>query len=526
MSTIIKIKRTTGVQAPSTIIPGELYYIHDDLDQDSGVNGLGKRLFLGNEAGTAGIEIGGSYTVDLLSHTPGTLTAGAALIADSSSKLDDLKVDNLELNGNTVSSTDANGNIVITPNGTGQTIITNLQIYEGGVNTDIVEYIQDTIDSTLTDGDGITFTYDDAAGTVTVGITDAGIAIAKLAQSSITIGTDAVTLGNTITDINGLTSLDVDNLTLDGNTISSADVNGDIVLDPNGIGNINVSSAKITNLADPTDAQDAVTKAYVDAVKTGLDVKSSVTIATDDALAATYSNNVLTATSVGSINSATGVTGQLDAAGSAIALTVGDRVLVKNQTNAVHNGLYQVTTVGDGSTAYVLTRSEDADNTPNNEVSGGMFTFVEDGTYRDSGWVLSSPDGDAVLGTDELTFSQFSGAGQITAGAGLSKDGNTLDVNVAANGGLEIVSDDLQVKASGITNAMLAGNIDLTSKVTGTLPVGNGGTGIATATANGILYGNGADAFNVTAAGTGGYFLYSNAGTPDWTNVIDGGTYP
>jgi len=549
MSTIVKIKRTTGATAPSTINAGELYYVHDtDVGNSSGQGQLGKRLYIGNEAGNAGIEIGGEYSVSLLDHAHGTLTASSALIVDSNSKIDDLKVDNLEFDGNAITSTDTDGNIEITPNGVGKTVVTNLFITD--INTSLAEYIQDTVDSLIVDGDGITFTYDDTANTLTAGISTGGIALDKLAADSIFIGTDEITLGNTTgsyTDINGLNSIDIGNISISGNTIISADADGDITLDPNGNGNINLNatgtgvinanSVRITNLADPTGAQDAVTKAYVDAVKTGLDVKNSVLIATDAELDATYSNGVLTANNNGTINSATGVTGQVDAGSNAIALAQGDRILVKDQTTGADNGIYDVTTVGDASNPFVLTRSADADNSPNAEVSGGMFTFVEDGFYRDSGWVLASPDGDVTLGTDALTFTQFSGAGSLVAGTGLTKTGDTIN----AGGSTTIIAnaDDLEVNSSGTQYQVLLSSgtvgsaatfgalpINETNAISGTLGVPNGGTGTTTFTSNGILYGNGTSALGVTAAGTSGYFLYSNAGTPDWTNIVDGGTYP
>jgi len=549
MSTIVKIKRTTGATAPSTINAGELYYVHDtDVGNSSGQGQLGKRLYIGNEAGNAGIEIGGEYSVSLLDHAHGTLTASSALIVDSNSKIDDLKVDNLEFDGNAITSTDTDGNIEITPNGVGKTVVTNLFITD--INTSLAEYIQDTVDSLIVDGDGITFTYDDGANTLTAGISTGGIALDKLAADSIFIGTDEITLGNTTgsyTDINGLNSIDIGNISISGNTIISADADGDITLDPNGNGNINLNatgtgvinanSVRITNLADPTGAQDAVTKAYVDAVKTGLDVKNSVLIATDAELDATYSNGVLTANNNGTINSATGVTGQVDAGSNAIALAQGDRILVKDQTTGADNGIYDVTTVGDASNPFVLTRSADADNSPNAEVSGGMFTFVEDGFYRDSGWVLASPDGDVTLGTDALTFTQFSGAGSLVAGTGLTKTGDTIN----AGGSTTIIAnaDDLEVNSSGTQYQVLLSSgtvgsaatfgalpINETNAISGTLGVPNGGTGTTTFTSNGILYGNGTSALGVTAAGTSGYFLYSNAGTPDWTNIVDGGTYP
>ena len=86
-------------------------------------------------------------------------------------------------------------------------------------------------------------------------------------------------LGATTTDIAGVTQLDVDNIRVNGNTISTTDTNGDLVLDPNGSGDIDVNSSKIVNVTDPTSDQDAATKAYVDSVANGLDVKDSVRVA-------------------------------------------------------------------------------------------------------------------------------------------------------------------------------------------------------------------------------------------------------
>src|SRR5210317_1655350 len=107
-------------------------------------------------------------------------------------------------------------------------------------------------------------------------ITDGSVDNVHLSNSSITIGSDSVSLGATQTDLNGITSLDVDNITIDGNTVSTTNSNGDLVLDPNGTGDVDVNNSKIINVSTPTADNDAANKAYVDGVVNGLDVKDSV----------------------------------------------------------------------------------------------------------------------------------------------------------------------------------------------------------------------------------------------------------
>jgi len=210
-------------------------------------------------------------------------------------------------------------------------------------------------------------------------------------------------------------------------------------------------------VATPSADLDAANKGYVDSARAGLDVKQSVKVATTEP--------IVLSTGLEEGDEIDGYT-----------LVAGDRVLVKDQDTASQNGIYVVAETG------APTRALDADSS--GEVTPGMFTFVEQGTLNaDSGWVLIT-DGDIALGTTGLEFSLFSVAGNILAGAGLSKTGDTLDVNVdettieinadalriasgaagdglsggggsalsvnvAASGGIEIASDDLQIKLDG-----------------------------------------------------------------------------
>lgn len=224
----------------------------------------------------------------------------------------------------------------------------------------------------------------------------------------------------------------------------------------------------------PSADKDVANKAYVDAARSGLDVKDSVKFATSTTLPAfTHTNGVLTATSNGalSIDGTTLVTGD-----------IGTRVLVKNETstNAPFNGIYTVTNPGAVGAPYVLTRATDADT--NTEVTPGMFVFVEQGSaWADSGWVLTT-DGSITLGTTALTFVQFSSAGQSIAGNGLTKTGNTLDV-VGTADRISVSADAVDIASTyvGQTSITTLGTIATGTWNATDVAVVAGGTGASTA---------------------------------------------
>jgi hypothetical protein len=174
----------------------------------------------------------------------------------------------------------------------------------------------------------------------------------------------------------------------------------------------------------PTSDLQAATKAYVDNLATGLSVKDPVAVATTTNLSGTYDNGTdgLGATLTKATNGALG-----DIDGYTVLLN--DRVLVRAQTDAIENGIYTVTDLGSGSSAWELTRSTDADNDPSTEVASGTFVLVQGGaTYANSGFVISTV-GAVELGTDDVVFNQFSSAQNITAGVGLTKIGSEIAID-------------------------------------------------------------------------------------------------
>ena len=216
---------------------------------------------------------------------------------------------------------------------------------------------------------------------------------------TVTQGSGAVTLQLNLADASNMGLLTAAHF----NDLTAATANGTAgtLAKRDGSGRIHVGT--------PTQDTHAANKSYVDAARQGLDVKKSVRVATTAAI------NLATDLQAG--DPIDGVT-----------LVAGDRVLVKDQSTASENGIYVAVASGAAS------RSSDANGTADTgELSGGTFTFVEEGTTNaDHGFAISS-NGPLTVGTDAINWTQFSGTGSFTAGDGLVKDGNTINVNVVAN---------------------------------------------------------------------------------------------
>ena len=495
MATIIRIKRSANATAPSTLKLGEMAYAYGTGTASNG----GDRLYIGT-GGTDGSGnansidvVGGKYFTELFPTSNGTVTSEKLITTDSNNRIDTMVFGNSNTNAGQITFNEAlnngsnnivlkaptslaNSSTIVLPDGAGSQG-QFLKVISANAGEATLGF--DAVDTTLTleDSAGSTIDYSTAntllltgdgtidttatANTITIKVQDGGIGTtqlanssvtsAKLANDSITIGGTAVSLGNSITDLSGLTSAVVDDLTLNGQDISTTSSNKNITLTPHGTGTVTVPSGYKDRSGFAADS--LATKEYVDSASSGLDVKDSCRVATTAALTVTYDQS----------------NGRLDNAGTqaalvidGVTLSVNDRVLVKDQTEARQNGLYIVSDIGSNSSNWRLTRADDAD--AGNEITGGTFTFVEEGTANsDNGYVFThngtpTLTDNTLSNNTELPVSQFSGAGQVVAGAALVKAGNTLDVNVD-NSSIAVVSDALQVKAGGITNAMLAGSI-------------------------------------------------------------------
>ena len=233
--------------------------------------------------------------------------------------------------------------------------------------------------------------------------------------SSVTTSGNVDTTANVVTDnIVGKTG---------GVTITAIGTNQPISLVTTGSGSVDVNSARITELGTPTAATDAATKAYVDSVAEGLHVHESCVAGTPGTLTSitggtiTYDNG--TAGVGATLTTSSGNFDTIDG----VSISTDDRVLVKNEVTTANNGIYVKTS------STVLTRATDFD-TPT-EMAGGDFVFIQQGsTLNDTGFVMT--DAVTTIGTDPVTFVQFSGAGTFTAGAGLTLTGSEFSITNTA----------------------------------------------------------------------------------------------
>ena len=253
-------------------------------------------------------------------------------------------------------------------------------------------------------------------------------------------------------------------------------------------GNLDMTSNNIINLATPVNSTDAATKQYVDDFAQGLNVHDSVAAASGVGATLTTSSSY---TTIDGVNVA----------------SVGLRIIVKNEANAAHNGIYTYTS------STVITRATDYNTVP--EVEAGDFVFVTDGTqYDNTGWVQTSTV--TTIGTDPIDFTQFSGAGTYSAGTGLTLTGSTFSVNASQTQ----ITTVGTLGALTVTGNVSGGNVNATTAVVASTLTSNVATGTAPITVTSttrvsnlnVSYANVADFTNITTQTSGNaYLLLGNA---------------
>ena len=302
------------------------------------------------------------------------------------------------------------------------------------------------------------------------------------------------------------TTASVGSLYISGFEISSTSTNQNISLNPNGTGNVDFNGAYLTNLHEPSNNSDAATKYYVDSLAQGLHVHAPAQVATQANLA------TITGGSVTYDNGTDGVGATLTLGTAITAIdgitypttnvfVTGSRVMVKDEANAAHNGIY---TINAGGT--VLTRADDFNSLA--EIKGGDFVFVERGTlYKSTGWVQNQIT--VTMGTSDIDFLQFAGVGTYTAGTGLALNGTEFSI---ATG---------YVGQSSITTL---GNVTTGTWSANVVAYNYGGTGQSSYAKGDIVYASAINTLAKLTANVDGQVLQLASGLPVWAD-LDGGTY-
>jgi hypothetical protein len=479
----------------------------------SGVTLSASGNITGGNLNAAGLSLSGNVVSALVSAANITTTANISgnYFIGNGSLLTGIDTTSIQ-NGNSNVKVYANANVATSVNGVANVLVitdTGLNItglisangnVTGGnvITAGAISAASVSASGNVTGGNVLTGGLISATGNITA---NANISAANFLTAGLISATGNVTGGNVNTNVVVGTAL----------TLTSTGA-----LNLSATGNVVLNNVVINGLATPSQDQDAANKAYVDSVAQGLDVKASVEYATYVALPAyTYNNGTsgVGATITADANGALSIDGS--------APSVGARVLVKNETasNAPYNGIYVVTVAGSAGTAFVLTRSTDFDNgSPSGEIPGA-FTFVEAGTNNaDTGWVCTT-NAPVTVGTTNIVFAQFSGAGQYTANtsAGLSLTGTVFSAKVDENTTAFDGGGNIIVKASAnLTTPNIGAATGTSLSASGNVTGGN------------LITAGAISAASVSASGniTAGNIITSGAsGNISGANVISGTTF-
>ena len=558
MASNILIKRSTGSTAPGTITFGELAIT-------TGANGTqgnaGDRLFVGDNNGAAQV-VGGRYFTDMLDHVHGTLTASSVAIVDSNSKVDQWKVDDIDLNANVITTSTTDTDLILRANGTGKIVVEDGQELEFGTTGDVefsfndsdavldikrvagtpdlriaddmklnfgntkdasIRYDETTSDKIQVEGADwnygtgvqVNFADDtDASNVDTASVTfDGGVGIAKTAyikdlnvDDNTTLGTaagDSLTVNATTTFQNGVTFNGT--TTIAGTTSQTGEFSIDqLKLD----GNIISTTSGTEMIIDPFpaggDAEGLVIiKGDLQIDGTTTTVNSASMSVNDPTIELGDPTTVLTSEGSTASGSTTIVVDKVT------GLTAGDSITAAS-------GIPGSTTI---SSINVNTKTLTLSAATNATIAAGTTLTVTRSAddALDRGVKVHYYDGGAAkfgfFGYDRTGGADGAGAWTFIENA---TDNNTV------------------FGVTGQRGTVVLGDLELDTD----LAVQFGGTGASTFTQYGILYGNAAGALQVTAEanmttpGTGSdattsfqILTVTSGGVPVWTNTIDGGTF-
>jgi hypothetical protein len=285
--------------------------------------------------------------------------------------------------------------------------------------------------------------------------------------------------------------------------------------------NMAAGGYKLTGLGTPTISTDAVNKSYADGLIVGLDIHAACQCATIAALpAGTY-------TGTPTFTFAVTATGTLTIDGYLTVLN--DRILVQNQASPSQNGIYVVTTAGAGGVAAVLTRASDYNTSA--LIDKTAFTFIQNGTVNGDQGFASTQGSAAVLDSNSITFTQFTGGSVYTQGNGISISSNIITA-VGDGTTITVSGSGIAVSATygGNTSLNTLGTVSTGTWAATTLAVNHGGTGQTSASAafnalspvtttGDLIIGNGTNTQTRLGIGANHTVLYSGGTTASWANV-------